>query len=85
MGGRFRSLIGQTIRKHHYDSGAVYCTSFCNQGHNTKNGRPVGHECYILNVALLRMECEEGAQAVLDYLAETGKRFHNGKSVKGRN
>lgn len=27
----------------------IYATTFCNMGHNTKTGKPVGHECYILD------------------------------------
>jgi hypothetical protein len=34
----------------------VYCTSFCNKGHNLKTGRPVAHECYILDPKKLRAE-----------------------------
>lgn len=25
-----------------------YCTTFCNQGHSVKTGKPLNHECYIL-------------------------------------
>jgi hypothetical protein len=34
----------------------TYCTSFCNHGHNVKTGRPVGHECYILDPKKLQAE-----------------------------
>jgi hypothetical protein len=37
---------------------SVYCTSFCNQGHSLKTGRPIGHECYIIPPRLLRMESD---------------------------
>jgi hypothetical protein len=36
--------------------GAIYCTSFCNHGHDLETGRPVGHECYILNPRALKAE-----------------------------
>ena len=34
----------------------VYCTSFCNFGHRLDTGRPVGHECYILDPKKLQAE-----------------------------
>ena len=34
----------------------VYCTTFCNQGHDMKDGKPIGHECYILSPAKLAQE-----------------------------
>lgn len=38
----------------------VYCTSFCNFGHSTKTGRPIGHECYIIPPSMLKIEMEGG-------------------------
>lgn len=34
----------------------VYCTTFCNMGHDLKTGKPVDHECYILNPLELAKE-----------------------------
>lgn len=34
----------------------VYQTSFCNHGHATRDGVPVGHECYVIPPILLRLE-----------------------------
>lgn len=34
----------------------IFTTSFCNQGHYLKTGRPVDHECYILPPAMLEAE-----------------------------
>jgi hypothetical protein len=34
----------------------VYCTSFCNHGHQLSNGHPVNHECYILKPEALSLE-----------------------------
>lgn len=34
----------------------IYCTSFCNFGHSLKTGRPIGHECYILDPKALQAE-----------------------------
>ena len=42
-----------------------YCTSFCNHSHHLSNGRPIGHECYVIPPALLRAERDLGAEAAL--------------------
>jgi hypothetical protein len=34
----------------------IYCTSFCNFGHYTDTGRPIGHECYVIPPKLLELE-----------------------------
>jgi hypothetical protein len=36
----------------------IYCTTFCNQGHRMGDGKPVDHECYVLNPAALEAERE---------------------------
>lgn len=36
----------------------TFCTTFCNQAHRLSDGRPVGHECYILNPESLAAERE---------------------------
>ena len=35
-----------------------YVTTFCNFAHSTKTGRPIGHECYILDPKKLQLERE---------------------------
>ena len=47
--GALRGLSGQ-------DEPEIYTTSYCNQGHRMKNGRPVGHECRVIPPAALRAE-----------------------------
>lgn len=37
---------------------AIYCTSFCNKGHRVRDGKPVGHECYVLNPEALAAEMD---------------------------
>lgn len=37
----------------------IYCTSFCNSGHDLKTGRPIEHECYIIPPKLLRAERDD--------------------------
>jgi hypothetical protein len=34
----------------------IYATTFCNRGHVVETGRPVGHECYILDPVKLKRE-----------------------------
>lgn len=34
----------------------VYCTTYCNHGHDTANGFPVDHECYVLPPAAIEAE-----------------------------
>lgn len=42
-----------------------YVTTFCNFPHVLKTGRPIGHECYILNPKVLQVEARDGAEAAL--------------------
>ena len=35
---------------------AVYCSAFCNFGHRLSDGKPIGHECYVIPPALLEKE-----------------------------
>jgi len=39
-------------------SNPSYVTSFCNRAHDTKTGKPIGHECYILHPVDLMRERE---------------------------
>lgn len=38
----------------------VYTTSFCNQPHDLKTGKPIEHECYVIPPNILRAEREKG-------------------------
>jgi hypothetical protein len=57
----------------------IYCTSFCNFGHDLDSGRPVGHECYVLPVAALRAEHDGNTDEAIRIIKEYGK----GPIVKG--
>lgn len=35
-----------------------YCTTFCNHPHRLSDGKPIGHECYVLPTAALHAEKE---------------------------
>lgn len=46
----------------------IYCTSYCNQGHDLDTGKPVGHECRVIPPRALQLEREgdvEGAIAAM--------------------
>lgn len=58
----------------------IYCTSFCNQGHDLQDGEPVGHECYVLNPAKLKQE----AEGVIPGSPMHGGEIHKGKRSKTR-
>jgi len=36
----------------------IYCSTYCNHGHNVKTGRPIGHECMKIPPAALRAEMD---------------------------
>jgi hypothetical protein len=38
------------------DIPASYATTYCNRGHSMATGRPIGHECYHIPPAALRLE-----------------------------
>lgn len=55
----------------------VYCTSFCNHGHRLGDGKPVDHECYILNPRALEAERDGDYEKAISLM--TGKRIvHRG-------
>jgi hypothetical protein len=57
----------------------IFCTSFCNHGHDLKTGRPIDHECYVLNPKAL--QAERGGDTELAVKLLSGKR---GPIVRGR-
>jgi hypothetical protein len=56
----------------------IYCTSFCNQGHRMSDGKPINHECYILNPAALEAEREDDYEKAQELLWKKGRRVHPG-------
>ena len=60
-----------------------YVTTFCNFAHRLKDGRPIGHECYVLNPKVLRREAEAGAEAALE-MVRAGEPLRTDVIVKGR-
>ena len=51
----------------------IYCTTFCNQGHDVLTGKPVGHECYIIHPEDLYTEAE-GTDEEVSALCKRGMR-----------
>ncbi len=37
----------------------TYVTTFCNFAHDVQTGRPIGHECYVLDPKKLKLEMED--------------------------
>lgn len=52
----------------------IYCTSFCNHGHRLSDGKPVGHECYILPTEALHAERAGDLAKAQDILQKWKKR-----------
>jgi hypothetical protein len=59
-------------------SRALYTTAFCNRAHRLRDGKPVGHECYVLDPAKLRLESEHGAGAVEGSIVREPRTLHRG-------
>jgi hypothetical protein len=62
---------------------SVYATTFCNQGHRLADGKPVEHECYILDPVVLENEIYNGPNAALEFAQKEGRRVHYGKVHSG--
>lgn len=51
-----------------------YVTSFCNFPHRLRDGKPLGHECYVLRPESLQLE-REGKFSQIE-------KMHDGKIMK---
>jgi hypothetical protein len=51
----------------------VYCTSYCNHGHDTRTGKPVGHECRVIPPAAIQAERDGNYELAIEILSK-GKR-----------
>lgn len=60
----------------------VFCTSYCNHGHDLRTGKPVGHECYVLSPNALRVERNGDVDAAIELLQvffdRYGYKIHRG-------
>jgi len=55
----------------------IYLTSFCNQGHRLSDGKPINHECHVLNPTALQAERGGDVELALELGMQTG-RTHKG-------
>lgn len=51
----------------------VYCSTFCNFGHNIATGKPVDHECARLNVVKFALEREGRFDEIVGSIQATGR------------
>lgn len=61
-------------------AGHFYVTSFCNFAHDTKTGRPIGHECYIIPPSALKLEMAGDTDGASEIMQTKMKRVF----VRGR-
>lgn len=58
---------------------AVFCTSFCNFGHRLADGKPVGHQCFVLPTEALEAERQGDIDKAYQVLsAWKHRRVHHG-------
>jgi len=48
----------------------VFCTSFCNHGHDINTGKPINHGCYILPPKALEAEREGDTDKASEIIKE---------------
>lgn len=66
-------------------SSMIYCTTFCNKGHRLSDGKPVGHECFVVPTAALVAEKEGNVSKAIQILDQwKNRRKHNGLREKQR-
>ena len=57
----------------------VYCTTYCNHGHRTSDGKPVGHECHVLPPKAIQAEREGDYEHAIELIqAAKPLRVHRG-------
>lgn len=57
----------------------IYCTSYCNHGHDTDDGVPVEHECYVLPPAALKAEMDGDFETARAGMERRPLRVHRGR------
>ncbi len=61
----------------------VYCTTYCNKGHRTKDGKPVDHNCYVLPPMALWAERMGDYELAKEVIRDAGTlREHRGVKAK---
>ena len=49
----------------------VYCSTYCNQGHDLKTGRPVNHECRVIPPKALQAERDGDFETAIALMARS--------------
>lgn len=58
----------------------VYCTTYCNKGHDTQDGKPVGHVCYVLPPKAIEAERADNISLALALIEQAQPLpMHQGK------
>lgn len=56
----------------------IYCTTFCNYGHRVGDGKPVGHECYILPPEAISAEIDGDFERAIELINCSSRIVHRG-------
>lgn len=59
----------------------VFCTSYCNHGHDLETGKPINHECYVLPPKALEAERDGDVDKAVEIIKkrfEKKKQYHRG-------
>lgn len=56
-----------------------YVTTFCNHPHSLKTGRPLGHECYVLDPKKLKIEAFGDVAEIKDGIVKEPRQIVNGR------
>lgn len=62
--------------------GEFYVTTFCNFAHATATGRPIGHECYILDPKKLQLEATGQMDKIEGSIVKEPRKMVQGKAPK---
>ncbi len=61
----------------------TYCTTFCNKGHRLSDGKPIGHECFIMPTEALHAEKSGDTDKAIQILSVwKNRRTHSGLKIK---
>lgn len=57
----------------------IYCTTYCNFGHDVKTGRPAKHECIVIPPKALEAEMAGDTDAAIRILAASPRVYARGR------
>ena len=61
---------------------SAYCTTYCNKPHDTSDGKPIGHECYILPPAALAAEIAGDVDQAIHLITTDPRYMRTGSLVR---